>query len=501
MNKLVECVPNFSEGRDKAKVEEIVAAARSAGRVTVLDVEMDPDHNRSVLSFIAPPEDAVEAAFRASKKAAELIDLTRHKGEHPRMGATDVVPFIPVAGTTMDDCVGLAGRLAERLAAELSIPTYLYDRAARVPARKDLANVRKGQFEALRTEIETNPDRRPDFGPARIHPTAGATAVGAREQIINFNVNLRTRDMAVGKDIARKIRTSSGGMPSLRAKEIDLQDKGQVQVSTVLTDYRTTSLATVFDAIRREAEMAGVEVDSTEIVGLVPRPALLGFILESLKLKGFDPKVQILEDRLAGLDAAPDGAGDWRAAADAMIDAVAAATPTPGGGTVSAHVGAMAAGLGRMVAGISIRHYEKKGAEPERVKALREADAKLAGEVAELKKLMREDAAAFDAVMAAYKAPKDDPARASTIGKALIGACEAPFHTARATMATIRLLKDLEACALDTVASDLTTGRVLARAAIHGALENVKINLGSIKDAEYVKSAQARVKEIVHGMG
>ena len=501
MDKLVECVPNFSEGRDRAKVEAIVREARSAGRVVVLDLEMDPDHNRSVLSFVAPPEDAVEAAFRASRKAAELIDLTRHKGEHPRMGATDVIPFIPVRGLEMEECVRLAGLLAERIARELHIPTYLYDRAARRPERKDLANVRKGQFEGLLKDIEVNPERAPDYGPRRLHPTAGATAVGAREQIINFNVNLRTRDMALGQQIARKIRASSGGMPAVRAKEIDLKDKGMVQVSTVLTDYRTTSLAAVHDAIGREAQYAGVEIDSAEIVGLVPRPALLGFILDALKLKGFDPKAQILEDRLLELQA-PPGEG-WEAAADKVIDAVQAATPTPGGGAVSAFTGAMAAGLGRMVAGISARHFEKK-ADPAlaaRLADLKAADGELAGLIEDLRGLMREDARAFDAVMAGYKRAKDDPGRPAAIQQALVQACEVPFRTAQAASAAIKLLKKLEASALETVASDLKTGRVLARSAVHGALENVSINLGSIKDADYVRTSQQRMKDVLHSMG
>ncbi|MEK7745912.1 MAG: glutamate formimidoyltransferase, partial [Elusimicrobiota bacterium] len=250
--RLVECVPNFSEGRDKAKVEAIAAAVRSAAGVRVLDVETDPDHNRCVLSFVAPVEAAVEAAFRGAKRAVELIDLNLHKGEHPRMGAVDVIPFIPVAGTTIADCSALAAELGARIGSELGVPVYLYDRAARRPERADLAKVRKGQFEGLREELGKNPDRDPDFGPRRIHPTAGAVAVGAREQIINFNLNLKGVSMEAAKGIAKKVRTSGGGLPSLRAKEIALAApaengpraaQGLAQISTVLTDYRVTSLA------------------------------------------------------------------------------------------------------------------------------------------------------------------------------------------------------------------------------------------------------------------
>ncbi|MDE2314641.1 MAG: glutamate formimidoyltransferase, partial [Elusimicrobia bacterium] len=213
MTALVECVPNFSEGRDKAKVEAVVAAAKSVPGVTILDVETDADHNRCVLSFVAPPQAAAEACFAVARKSCELIDLNVHKGEHPRMGAVDVIPFIPVRGVSVEDCVKLAEALARRIGEELQIPAYLYDLAARMPERKDLASVRKGQFEGLRDLIGKDPSRAPDFGPNRIHPTAGAVAVGARRQIVNFNLNLDTADMAAGKDIAKRLRASGGGLP------------------------------------------------------------------------------------------------------------------------------------------------------------------------------------------------------------------------------------------------------------------------------------------------
>ena len=300
--KLVECVPNFSEGRDKAKVQKVVDAAKSAG-VTILDVETDADHHRCVLSFVGAPDACVEACFRVAKTAMELIDLNTHKGEHPRMGAVDVIPFIPVAGVTIEDCVKLAEKLAARVGGELKIPTYLYDHAARRPERKDLAAVRKGQFEGLKDLIGKDETRTPDFGPNAIHPTAGAVAVGARQQIVNFNLNLDTHDMVAGKDIAKRLRASGGGLPAVRGKEIDLAARKQVQISTVLTDYKKTSMAKVLGTAMTLADEHKARIKTTEIVGLLPRQALVDFAIETLQLENFNPEVQILENRLEAVGA------------------------------------------------------------------------------------------------------------------------------------------------------------------------------------------------------
>jgi glutamate formiminotransferase len=486
-------VPNFSEGRDPAKIDAIVAAASAVPGVVVLDVEKDADHHRTVLSFVAPPDAAVEAAFRSAKKASELIDLNKHKGEHPRMGATDVIPFIPVQGATMAECVALAEKLARRIGEELQIPVYLYDRAAKRPGRDNLANVRKGQFEALKDEIGKVAERDPDFGPKRIHATAGATAVGARQQIINFNVNLKTRDMELGKRVAKTVRTSGGGLPALRAKEIDLAAKGVVQISTVLTDYTTTSIQTVLDAIKKES---GCEVDSTEIVGLVPRPALKQYIGQSLKLINFNAEAQILEDRLDQLA----GGGDWKAAARAVTRAVEEPTATPGGGSVAAHAAALGAALGRMVAGISAQGYEKKLEKDPSLKAkleqVRRVDAELAKLVEFLQDGVDKDAAAFDEVMAALKMPKDDPVRPVKVQQALKHAAEVPMKNALAARDVLARLDELEGAALGSVASDINVGRSMARAGVEGALENVEINLASIKDEPYVRKAREQMEEI-----
>ncbi len=480
--RLVECVPNFSEGRDKAKVEAIVAAARSAPGVRVLDVETDPDHNRCVLSFVAPVEAAVEAAFRGAKRAVELIDLNLHKGEHPRMGAVDVIPFIPVAGTTIADCSALAAELGARIGSELGVPVYLYDRAARRPERADLAKVRKGQFEGLREELGKNPDRDPDFGPRRIHPTAGAVAVGAREQIINFNLNLKGVSMEAAKGIAKKIRTSGGGLPNLRAKEIGLAAQGLAQISTVLTDYRVTSLAAVLDAVRSEVQAAGGEIVGTEIVGLLPRKALLDFAADRLRVKGFDPAVQVIEDRLESLERG------WEASAVSVADAFASTDPTPGGGSAAGIAGAIACALGEMSCGVSMGG--KKVDEARRA-ALGSAAAGFSAARARLHGLTSEDAAAFDAFMDTFKLPKDDPARAARMRDALVRAGEVPLETAQAAVVALGKVREAAPLAIGTVASDLNCAAHLLRAAALCALENVRINADSLKDAEAAGGVRA----------
>lgn len=513
--RLVECVPNFSEGRDKAKVSAIVAAVRSAPGVRVLDVETDPDHNRCVLSFVAPVEGAVEAAFRGARRAVELIDLNVHKGEHPRMGAVDVIPFIPAAGTTIADCVALASALGERIGSELGVPVYLYDRAARRPERADLAKVRKGQFEGLREALGKDPGRAPDFGPGRIHPTAGAVAVGAREQIINFNLNLKGVSMDAAKAIARRIRTSGGGLPNLRAKEIALTApaaglgaagtaraendpraaQGLVQVSTVLTDHGATSLAAVLDAVSAQAEAAGGEVVGTEIVGLLPRKALLDFAAERLRVKGFDPSVQVLEERLESLERG------WESSAVRVADAFASEDPTPGGGSAAGVSGAIACALGEMACGVSLGGKKAEGAGRA---ALAAAAAAFRAARGRMHELTSEDAAAFDAFMATLKLPKDDPARPGRMRDALVRAGEVPLETARASLAALGMVREAAPLAAGTVASDMNCAAHLLRAAALCALENVRINADSLKDAEAadrLREAAAAVEAELAGIG
>jgi len=297
MVEIVECVPNFSEGRRPDVVEAIVAAIGSVPAVRVLDQEMDADHNRCVITFVGDRHGVAEAAFRGAEKAVELIDMTVHKGEHPRVGALDVLPFVPVAGVTMEDCVALARQVGKRIADQLRVPVYLYEAAATRPDRRALPDVRRGEYEGLKVEIETNPDRKPDFGPSKIHPTAGACIVGARPVLIAWNVNLRTADVGVARRIAKAIRESDGGLPAVRAKGFELADRGLVQVSMNMVDYRKTSLAQAFEAIRALAATEDVEIEESEIIGLVPLDALVDGATQYFKLARFH-REQILETRL-----------------------------------------------------------------------------------------------------------------------------------------------------------------------------------------------------------
>jgi glutamate formiminotransferase len=297
LRKIVECIPNFSEGRRAEVIDQIVAAIKSVPGAVLLDRESDADHNRSVVTFVAEPDRVVDAAIAAAKKAAELIDLNKHSGEHPRMGATDVVPFVPISGVTMDECVQLARACGERMWSELGIPIYLYEKAATRPERENLAAVRKGQFEVIREEIATNEARRPDYGDARVHPTAGITAVGARPPLIAYNVNLGTPDIEVANKIARAVRFQTGGLRYVKALGFELKDRGIVQVSMNMVNYEGTPLFRAFEMIKREAERYGVPVVGSEIVGLVPQRALNAVADFYLQLEDFSEN-QILEHRL-----------------------------------------------------------------------------------------------------------------------------------------------------------------------------------------------------------
>ena len=297
MAEIVWCVPNFSEGRRRDVIEEIAAEVAAVEGVKLLGTDPDVDHNRVVVSFVGPRGPVGEAAFRAVAKAKDLIDLNGHRGEHPRMGATDVLPFVPVQGVNMADCVELAKEVGERIGRELEIPVYLYERAATVPERENLANVRKGQFEGLRELIGKDPDRTPDFGPNVIHPTAGAMAVGARMPLIAYNVNLGTTDVRVAKDIAKTVRHLSGGFRFVKAMGFEIKDKGIVQVSMNLVNFHKSPIHRVQETIRREAARYGVPIVGAEVVGLVPMEALVEAVKWYLQLDDLDDE-QILENRI-----------------------------------------------------------------------------------------------------------------------------------------------------------------------------------------------------------
>jgi glutamate formiminotransferase / 5-formyltetrahydrofolate cyclo-ligase len=296
MQKLLQCIPNFSEGQRLEIIEQIADAVRAVEDVRLLGVSPNGDHNRTVLTFVGPPAAVAEAAFQATRKAVELIDMRTQKGEHPRIGAMDVVPFVPISGMTMADAVEVANAVGKRIAAELEVPVYLYAAAATTPARKRLPDVRQGQYEGLQESIAL-PERKPDFGEPKMHPTAGAMAVGARPPLIAFNVNLGTGNLAIAKTIAKGLRESSGGLVNVQALGVDLAEQGIVQVSMNLLDYTRTPIHRAYELVRIEAERHGVAVVGSEIVGLVPLDALLGVVDFYLRLSDFT-RNQVLEARL-----------------------------------------------------------------------------------------------------------------------------------------------------------------------------------------------------------
>lgn len=295
---LVECVPNFSEGRKQEVVSALRETIAEVETACVLDTHIDPDHNRSVVTFVASPLRIVEAAFNAVSLAAALIDMRTHRGVHPRIGATDVLPFVPVSAVTMADCVELAHQAGQRIATELSIPVFYYERAALRDDRVNLEDVRRGALELLREQIGTKPERAPDLGPRKLHETAGAIAVGARPFLIAFNINLATSDVTLARTIAKLIRARSGGLPSLKALGFELSSRGLVQVSMNLVNYEETGMTEAYDAVKREADRLGVEIAGTEIVGLVPEAALDTGAEYFRKLERFSED-KILEHRIA----------------------------------------------------------------------------------------------------------------------------------------------------------------------------------------------------------
>src|SRR2546423_2245649 len=349
MSTLVECVPNFSEGRDGAKVDAIVAAMKLDG-VFLLDREMDADHNRCVITLVGEREAVQEAAIRGVGKAADLIDLNKHQGAHPRLGAADVIPFIPIEGVSIEDCVTMARHVGEQIRKRFQIPVYLYEAAATSAERQNLENIRRGQFEVIREEIATVAARKPDFGEARLHHTAGACVVGARKFLIAYNIFLNTADVDIAKKIAKAVRFSTGGMRFVKAAGFLV--RGQAQVSMNLTDFEQTPIHRVFQLVRREAERYGVAPSSSEIVGLIPKKALEQAAEWFLQVEHFDSSL-ILENRLTSVMGGKTAVGGLRAGVEPFVEQLAAATATPGGGSASAAAGAMGAALGEMVAGMS----------------------------------------------------------------------------------------------------------------------------------------------------
>src|SRR5690348_15596283 len=485
---LVECVPNFSEGRDVAKVEALIAAMKMDG-VYLLDKEMDPDHNRCVITLVGERDAIAEAAIRGVGKSAELIDLTRHQGAHPRIGAADVVPFIPIEGVTLEDCVALSRHVASEIWKRYKIPVYFYEAAAARPERQNLENIRRGQFEGLRAEVATNAERHPDFGEAALHSTAGATVVGARKPLIAYNVYLNTSDVEIAKKIGKAVRFSSGGLRYVKGMGVLV--RGMAQVSMNLTDYEQTPIARVFEFVKREAARYGVMPVSSEIVGLIPKKALEEAAEWFLQVENFDSSL-ILENRLAAAIGGKMAIGGIRAGVEPFIEQLAAPTATPGGGSGSAAAGAMAAALASMVAGMS----RGKKAYQQYERELSEALSRLSHLREELKTSVDLDAASYAEVMKAYK---DAKSAAPELGERLISdalknATRVPLSIAQKAWEVRKVIETLKPITSKNMWSDLTVASSLARTAIEGGLANVAINLQALKDeafkAEMKKAAE-----------
>ncbi|HYU55110.1 MAG TPA: glutamate formimidoyltransferase [Candidatus Dormibacteraeota bacterium] len=486
--KLIECVPNFSEGRRQEVINSIADAIRSTPGVNLLDVESNPDHNRSVISFVGEPGPVKQAALAGSAKAVELIDLTKHKGEHPRMGAVDVVPFVPLSGSTMDDCLALAKDFGREFAERFHIPVFLYEEAASTPERRNLADVRAGEFEGLRDKIGRDPTKKPDLGPDKIHPTAGATAVGAREILIAYNVNLGTNDLAIAKKIAHQLRAKDGGLAYVKALGFELKERGIVQVSMNMTDYRKSQLFKAEELVKLFSERYGVPVVGSEIVGLVPMDALVDSAEFYLKLENFS-REQILEKRLF----APSPSGLTEVSLSRFSEEVASKKATPGGGSVSAYMGALAAGLVCMVARITLAKKDTAQDSERLQEVVRKGEdlrQRFLG-------LVVEDAESFNTVMQAFKLPKDQPdVRRKAIQEATVKAAEVPLRTLDSSVGILRLGGDVAKYGTANALSDVTTSVAAARAAIEGAASNVLINLDTLDDQHFVDKTRLRVSEL-----
>ncbi len=472
--KLIECVPNFSEGRRPEVVTAIRDAIAGVAGAHVLDATADASHNRSVITFVAPIDVVADAAFAGIREAHRHIDLTSHSGEHPRMGATDVVPFIPLEGATMEDCIALARQLGERVGRELHIPVFLYERAATRPDRENLADVRRGEFEGIRDEIGTSPQRTPDFGPSTVHPTAGAVAIGARPFLVAYNVYLGpASNMAVAKEVAKALRGSSGGLRFVKAMGFEVD--GQAQVSMNLVDTEKTPLHRVFDMVKMEAEAHGVSPTWSEIVGLVPERVLFAAAARHVQLRNFSTDL-VLERKVR--EAVSGGES-----LSGFVGSVASPSPTPGGGSVTAHAGALAAALAQMVAGLTVGRKKYVAVDAE----MRDIAVRAAALGNQLSALVAKDAAAYAVVYAAYKlageTDQQKSDKAARVDDALIHAAEVPLETARACAEVAELALVVAEKGNTNAASDAGVAALLAEAGCVGAAYNVRINVAALGDA------------------
>ena len=471
MDCIVECVPNFSEGRDPATIQALIDALASVPRVRLLDHTSDYDHHRSVMTVVGAPDAVEEAMYRAIRIATDLIDLRRHDGVHPRVGATDVVPFIPIKGVSMRECIQAAKRLGRRVGKELGIPVFLYERAASHRDHAPLESVRRGGLEGLAFRMASDPDWTPDFGPGKPHDTAGAIVIGARPALIAFNVNLASNDLGLVRSIARTIRQSNGGLRHLKAIGVELASRGLVQVAMNLTDYEATPLHVAFQAVEAEAARQGVAIAGTEIVGLVPQAAITEAAKDALRADRLDPS-QVLELRIdaALIDAAkPDTKPSptepfFRSSLSEFLEAVAAPAAVPAGAAVAALTGALASALGVMAARVS-----RQPAVEHRLDEI----------AVRLSHLLDADGKAYNTFVAATRLPEADRGRPVAVSSALHVATEIPLEMAEQSAEAATLLAACSQGVKSRLRSDVQVGLMLAIAAaeasLHTATENMKV--------------------------
>jgi glutamate formiminotransferase/formiminotetrahydrofolate cyclodeaminase len=491
IDALVACVPNFSEGRRAEVIAEILSALRVPG-VVVVGEQADPEHNRLDATVIGPPGAVRRSALAAAAKALELIDMDRHRGGHPRMGAVDVIPFVPLRGITMDECVELARAFAKELADTLDLPVYLYDRAALSEDRRSLADVRRGEYEGLRDAVARG-ERLPDLGPHRLG-RAGATAIGARKPLIAFNVYLDGEDEAAAKAIAKAVRESSGGLPAVRAIGFSVPERHAVTVSMNLVDHEVTSLRTAFAEVERLARERGLTVTSSEIVGLVPQSAISTEDVRELRLEGFDADEQILERLVSRADAASGEIASQTVGA--FLAALASDAPTPGGGAVAAVAGAAGAGLISMVCRLTVDNPKFEDSWDALRPVLEEADRARA----EFLQLADRDASAFDGVMEAFRMPKDTDEqkaeRSAAIQRGYRQAASVPMEIVERAVALMPHATTAVELGNPNAASDGLSASHMLLAAAQCAIANVDINVAALKDPSVATPMRAQVRTL-----
>lgn len=540
MRKLVECVPNFSEGRDRSIIDQIVAAIAAVEGVKVLDVDPGADTNRTVVTFIAPPETVGEAAFQGIRKASELIDMTRHTGAHPRMGATDVCPFVPVSGVSMEDCAAIARATGERVGRELNIPVYLYEAAASDPSRMNLADIREGEYEGLSEKI-LRPEWKPDFGEARFNARSGATVMGAREFLIAYNINFNTRDAALVNDLALSIREKGrarrdekgaivkdaegktvmvpGKFPTVKAIGWYIEQYGCAQMSINFTNYKVAPIHVVFDEVCRMAMEKGLRVTGSELVGLIPKVALVDagrhYLARQGKPTGVSEEEQIhIAIRSLGLaELAPfdptQKIVEYQVEADnpprlvrmnlrEFANELASDSPAPGGGSVASLAGALSAALAAMVSNLTAG---KKGYETVREEMIGVGDQGQALKDAFLFDIDR-DTEAFNRVMDAFKLPKktdaEKAARAAAIEEANKGATMVPLEVLLRTVPALELARVVAEKGNQNSLSDSGVAGLMGKSAALGAYYNVLINLQGLGDKEFAEKVRAQATEAVN---